>query len=600
MALSKLTKIKGSTSEVTATGSTTPRTLADRFGETGITKDSVQNLSGLVGDYDGQQISLLGWHPDSDIGGGVLYWDSTKAKADHNGGTVFSPTVPWSAAIGDYLDGAGETDGSGFGCWIRNQNTSGFVDFGAKADGSNDHAAISKSLEILNNIDTGDKHQQFTNVGDLTISNVTFSGNGSIIGTTTGLKPTALSLRGLPSSADRLLSLESYYDSKIQLTGSPTVNGTFSIKDLLITGSGNFILKSVSILDGCAIHGAQLECKNITSIVNRLISCGSSSVGVFSNTGGVVDSDGIDVISSSNRGLYVLYNGLIKAPTSNIYDTGNDSIFILYGGSIIVPNSIVDTSLGHGAIINYGGNIDLSFSNITNCTKTNLVAESSGTIYAFGANNTNSGDSGAATSFNGFINLASGTTGGHNNFDAYALGSGYINLRDTIVDGTSNGGGDNKMLRAIGNGIIFAEEPVTGSGKSALVAANYDPGYNTVGYGLAYIGKYSNNNAIVNTPVNSLNASIAVQISGGAITVSSSYHEVDTESFSASDDLNTINGGETGDRLILIASSGTRTVIIKHGIGNIQNSSGADIVLDDLTDCVELIKRSNGNWLVIK
>lgn len=81
--------------------------------------DSVENIAGLAGDYDGQQISLLGWHPDSDIGGGVLYWDPAKAKSDHNGGTVFSPTVPWSANIGDYLDGVGETDGSGFGCWVR-------------------------------------------------------------------------------------------------------------------------------------------------------------------------------------------------------------------------------------------------------------------------------------------------------------------------------------------------------------------------------------------------------------------------------------------------------------------------------------------------
>ncbi len=81
--------------------------------------DSVEDIAGFVGDYDGQQISLLGWHPDTDIGGGVFYWDSSKAKSDHNGGTVFSSTVPFSANIGDYLDGVGETDGSGFGCWIR-------------------------------------------------------------------------------------------------------------------------------------------------------------------------------------------------------------------------------------------------------------------------------------------------------------------------------------------------------------------------------------------------------------------------------------------------------------------------------------------------
>lgn len=64
-------------------------------------------------------IEVIGYHPDSDIGGGKFYWDSTKAKTDHNGGTVLSPTVPWSATIGDYLDGVGETDGSGVGVWVR-------------------------------------------------------------------------------------------------------------------------------------------------------------------------------------------------------------------------------------------------------------------------------------------------------------------------------------------------------------------------------------------------------------------------------------------------------------------------------------------------
>lgn len=100
--------------------------------------DSVQNIAGFVGDYDGQQISLLGWHPDSDIGGGVLYWDSTKAKTDHNGGTVFSPSVPWPSSIANYLNGIGDTDPAGLGCWVRKNSIEIMPEmFGARTDGSN-------------------------------------------------------------------------------------------------------------------------------------------------------------------------------------------------------------------------------------------------------------------------------------------------------------------------------------------------------------------------------------------------------------------------------------------------------------------------------
>lgn len=102
--------------------------------------DSVQNIAGLVGTQEDQQISIKGWHPNSDLGGGILYWDSAKPKSEHNGGTVFSPTVPFSATTGDYLNGVGETDGGGSGCWIRNNSKSVVFSnqFGLKGDDSDE------------------------------------------------------------------------------------------------------------------------------------------------------------------------------------------------------------------------------------------------------------------------------------------------------------------------------------------------------------------------------------------------------------------------------------------------------------------------------
>lgn len=123
--------------------------------------DSVEDIEGLTGDYDGQQISMLGWHPDSDIGGGKLYWDSGRAKSDHNGGTVFSPTVPWSLIIGDYLDGIGETDPSGNGVWVRFDKKSNKIinirHFGAIGDAStnplnDDTAAIDAAIDLYDSL----------------------------------------------------------------------------------------------------------------------------------------------------------------------------------------------------------------------------------------------------------------------------------------------------------------------------------------------------------------------------------------------------------------------------------------------------------------
>jgi hypothetical protein len=76
-------------------------------------------------------------------------------------------------------------------------------------------------------------------------------------------------------------------------------------------------------------------------------------------------------------------------------------------------------------------------------------------------------------------------------------------------------------------------------------------------------------------------------ISGGEITVTQSYHQVDTQGDAATDDLDTINGGTIGQILILRAQSDSRTVIVKDGTGNLRLNS--DHYLNDLDDTITLI-----------
>jgi len=78
-----------------------------------------------------------------------------------------------------------------------------------------------------------------------------------------------------------------------------------------------------------------------------------------------------------------------------------------------------------------------------------------------------------------------------------------------------------------------------------------------------------------------------VTIASDAITKTKGNLLVDTESDASTDDLSTINGGKPGDRLILRAVNGARSVVIKDSVGNIETVG--DFVLDNTQDTFELL-----------
>ena len=82
-------------------------------------------------------------------------------------------------------------------------------------------------------------------------------------------------------------------------------------------------------------------------------------------------------------------------------------------------------------------------------------------------------------------------------------------------------------------------------------------------------------------------------INAGSITITKSYHTIDTEGDGATDDLDTIAGGTEGRILILRAEDDTHTVVLKNGANLIL---GADISLDDTSKHVVLICDVAGNW----
>ncbi|WP_148051372.1 hypothetical protein [Pseudomonas protegens] len=124
------------------------------------TFSSISALVGKVGQINKEMISVTAYHDgwaatgDGPLGGGDYIWDALRPKTAHNGGTVISPTVPWSgsqATLSAFLAGAGETLPAGLGCWVlsRNVQINPFV-FGAKGDDvADDTASVQKMLNTL-------------------------------------------------------------------------------------------------------------------------------------------------------------------------------------------------------------------------------------------------------------------------------------------------------------------------------------------------------------------------------------------------------------------------------------------------------------------
>lgn len=89
--------------------------------------------------------------------------------------------------------------------------------------------------------------------------------------------------------------------------------------------------------------------------------------------------------------------------------------------------------------------------------------------------------------------------------------------------------------------------------------------------------------------------SVELTISSGAVTRTQTFHNIDTEADAATDDLDTINGGNWGDWMVIHPNVDGRTIVIKHMMGNILCVGNTDITLDDAHDVAILI-HGNVNW----
>lgn len=80
----------------------------------------------------------------------------------------------------------------------------------------------------------------------------------------------------------------------------------------------------------------------------------------------------------------------------------------------------------------------------------------------------------------------------------------------------------------------------------------------------------------------------------GIVTVTQSYHTIDTYTDAATDNLDSIQGGTAGMKLTIRATNSARTVVVRDGVENIQIEG--DMTLDNAQDTLSLIY-DGSNWL---
>jgi hypothetical protein len=99
----------------------------------------------------------------------------------------------------------------------------------------------------------------------------------------------------------------------------------------------------------------------------------------------------------------------------------------------------------------------------------------------------------------------------------------------------------------------------------------------------------------------------ALTIASGAVTLTnnSSSYVIDTEGAAATDDLDTINGGQDGQIIYIKSTADARNIVLKHNTGNIfnpqnNNATTRNITLDLTTDFVVLRHDSTASkWIIL-
>lgn len=266
---------------------------------------------------------------------------------------------------------------------------------------------------------------------------------------------------------------------------------------------------------------------------------------------------------------------------------------------------------------------NISTQNLTASTgiTTPSVDTSTATTLNLGTTNANAlslSKTGASTTINGALAVTQGTTlnGATISNSSFSVANAPVSITPnqtiasaagatwnglTLPGSTATITGSTNITTSTGFNLVNISPPTLTASNALTVnnaatlyignapsGAGAGPATITNPYGLWVDGGRSRFDGLVN-----FDTQTTVIAASDAITVTKSYHTVDTEAGLNSDDIATINGGKEGDILVIKPIADTRTLIARNAAGNLKLDS--DFTMDDVQDTLTLMFDGT-NW----
>lgn len=337
--------------------------------------------------------------------------------------------------------------------------------------------------------------------------------------------------------------------------GTGTTTGTVTIG-----GAGT---QTIAIGDGAAAKTVSLGSSNTTSTTTILSGSGGINLNVDTN-------QPVNIGTGTSTG------------TVTIGGAGAQSIAIGDGAAAKTVTLGSSNTTSTTTLLSGSGGLNC---NVSNNQPTNINSGTSTGAVTIGGTGVLQIDVGAGGTGAKTINIGDGASTGTTSIKSGSGGLGLnvstnqpVNIGTGTCTGTVTIGGAGAQTINIGDGA--AAKTVTLGSVNTTSTTTISAGSG----GINLAGKLI------------LGAQSELTIASDAITVTKTYHSVDTESDDATDDLVTINGGAESQLLVLRANNSGRSVVLKHASGNIQ--CGADITLDNANDTAVLIY-DGSNWLLL-
>lgn len=375
MALSKLTKIKGSTSEVTATGTTTPRSLSDRFGDSVCPSDNGADKSGSLDSYTALQFTLDN-SEDIDLRGKTFRSDSTLVVPTGKHVIIKDGTLDLSRVAGDNIDlisqvGVGYTDQVSITTDASYPNTTISV-----ADGSSYSPKDVIQIKSTGAWSKNTTQSEFAVVQSVSGNNITLL--GSVLGdykvadsahirkvdTTTGLVLQNVTVIGNPSYSQNGVALQRCsYSGYTNLRVIDCKRVSYEVSNsIFITGNGSAVFEhsdTEGLGYGISTVGSQWcnfgdiignNCRHVTASGD---SSGSEALARWQTYGNVIGNGCRDAIVDTHDGSCDFSYGAILGTLR--YGNGADDGITMEGARIQIGSINMSNVDRFGININYGG-----------------------------------------------------------------------------------------------------------------------------------------------------------------------------------------------------------------------------------------------------